>query len=162
MLALQLTMSNNDAMSADDHDHDHHPPSAFCPVYHRAIELIGRRWTGAILRVLLGGPTRFSEIAAAVPGLSDRLLSERLKELEAERIVVRTVYPETPVRIEYALTEKGRDLEGVVTAVSTWAETWVRTPAPGEACPGRDRHDHDCGEHAEAAASARLAAVGGE
>ena len=116
-------------MSAHDHDHEYHPPSAFCPIYHRAIELIGRRWTGAILRVLLGGPTRFSDIAGVIPGLSDRLLSERLKELEAEGIVARTVYPEIPVRIEYALTEKGRALEGVVAAVSTWAETWGTHPA---------------------------------
>jgi DNA-binding HxlR family transcriptional regulator len=112
-------------MSVDDHDHDHQPPSAFCPVYHRAIELIGRRWTGAILRVLLGGPTRFSEIAGAIPGLSDRLLSERLKELETEGIVQRTVYPETPVRIEYALTPMGHDLDHVIEAVSDWAATWL-------------------------------------
>src|SRR5262245_35455646 len=144
-------MSNNVPMNADDNDHNH--TSAFCPVFHRAIELIGRRWTGAILRVLLGGPTRFSEIAAAVPGLSDRLLSERLKELEAEGIVVRTVYPETPVRVEYALTEKGRDLEGVVTAVSTWADTWARVPLPDGAT-----HGCECGAQEEAAALPRLAA----
>jgi DNA-binding HxlR family transcriptional regulator len=121
-------------------EHDRHPPSAFCPVYHRAIELIGRRWTGAILRVLLSGPTRFSDIAGTVPGLSDRLLSERLKELETEGIVVRTVYPEMPVRIEYALTEKGRALEGVIAAVSDWAGTWASLPAPEE------RPDHDDGD----------------
>lgn len=126
-------------MSAHDHDlnhaQGHHPPSAFCPVYHRAIELIGRRWTGAILRVLLGGPTRFSDIAGHIPGLSDRLLSERLKELEAEGIVVRTVYPEMPVRIEYALTEKGHALENVIAAVSVWAETWgTLSPAEREDC----------------------------
>jgi DNA-binding HxlR family transcriptional regulator len=90
---------------------DHHEgPSAFCPLYHGAVELIGRRWTGAILRALLAGQTRFSEITAVVPGLSDRLLSERLKELESEGIVTRLVIPETPVRVEYHLTAKGRDL----------------------------------------------------
>ena len=99
--------------------------SAFCPVYHRAIELIGRRWTGAILRALLSGATRFTDITAAVPGLSDRLLSERLKELEAEGIVTRTVIPATPVRIEYGLTEKGRALSDVMAAISAWAETWL-------------------------------------
>ncbi len=80
---------------------DHHGGaiSAFCPNYHRAVELIGRRWTGAILRVLLSGATRFSDVTAAIPGLSDRLLSERLKELEFEGIVTRTVIPATPVRI---------------------------------------------------------------
>ena len=110
-----------------------HPPgnhlTAFCPNYHRAIELIGRRWTGAILRVLLSGATRFSDVTAAIPGLSDRLLSERLKELEAEGIVSRTVIPVTPVRIEYRLTEKGRALGDVMAAISTWAETWLAGPA---------------------------------
>jgi DNA-binding HxlR family transcriptional regulator len=142
-------------MSASDHDN--HPPSAFCPVFHRAIELIGRRWTGAILRVLMGGPTRFSEIATCVPGLSDRLLSERLKELEAEGIVARTVFPETPVRIEYALTEKGRDLEGVVTAVSSWAENWLAPPLP---CDDNVAHDR-CLE-AAASEAPRLTGGGSE
>jgi DNA-binding HxlR family transcriptional regulator len=99
--------------------------SAFCPTYHRAIELIGRRWTGAILRAMLSGEARFSEIAAAVPGLSDRLLSERLKELEAEGMVRRTVVPSTPVRVDYALTEKGLALNEVIVAVSDWAEHWL-------------------------------------
>jgi DNA-binding HxlR family transcriptional regulator len=103
--------------------------AAFCPVYHRAVELIGRRWTGAILRVLLSGATRFSDVTAAIPGLSDRLLSERLKELEVEGIVTRTVYPQTPVRIEYALTPKGRALGDVVAAISQWAEAWIEPPA---------------------------------
>jgi DNA-binding HxlR family transcriptional regulator len=103
---------------------EHALPSAFCPRYHHAVELIGRRWTGAILRALLSGEQRFSDIADAVPGLSDRLLSERLKELEAEEILTRTVIPETPVRVEYRLTYKGRALAPVVEAVSAWAETW--------------------------------------
>lgn len=107
-------------------------PTAFCPRFHHAIELIGRRWSGAILRVLLDGPTRFSDITGAVPGLSDRLLSERLKELEAEGMVLRTVFPETPVRIEYGLTEKGRALSDVIHAVSTWAEQWVDAPETPE------------------------------
>lgn len=105
--------------------------SAFCPVYHRAIELIGRRWTGAILRALLSGETRFSEVTATVPGLSDRLLSERLKELEAEGIVTRTVIPDTPVRIEYHLTDKGRALGQVMEAIAVWAEEWIE-PAEAE------------------------------
>lgn len=99
--------------------------SAFCPVYHHAIELIGRRWTGAILRAMLSGEARFSDIAAAVPGLSDRLLSERLKELEAEGIVTRTVVPSTPVRVDYALSAKGQALNDVIIGVSTWAENWL-------------------------------------
>ncbi|HSE46275.1 MAG TPA: helix-turn-helix domain-containing protein [Gemmatimonadales bacterium] len=99
--------------------------SAFCPRFHHAIELIGRRWTGAILRAMFSGRSRFSDIAAVVPGLSDRLLSERLKELEAEGVIERRVYPETPVRIEYVLTDKGRALQEIIAAVSSWAETWV-------------------------------------
>ncbi|MGD9711730.1 MAG: winged helix-turn-helix transcriptional regulator [Thermomicrobiales bacterium] len=98
---------------------------AFCPHYHRAIELIGRRWTGAILRVIYDGTNRFSDIAAAVPGLSDRLLSERLKELEMEGIVTRTVYPDIPVRIEYCLTEKGRDLGQIMDGIGDWAHKWL-------------------------------------
>ncbi|MGH2530780.1 MAG: winged helix-turn-helix transcriptional regulator [Thermomicrobiales bacterium] len=103
--------------------------SGFCPVYHYAIELIGRRWTGAILRALHSGEIRFSEVTATVPGLSDRLLSERLKELEAEGIVTRTVIPDTPVRIEYHLTEKGQALGQVMEEIALWAEEWVE-PAP--------------------------------
>ncbi|HYO29810.1 MAG TPA: helix-turn-helix domain-containing protein [Thermomicrobiales bacterium] len=105
---------------------DAHAISPFCPVFHEAIELIGRRWTGAILRVLLSGGTRFSDVTTTIPGLSDRLLSERLKQLESEGIVTRTVYPETPVRVEYQLTDKGLALTDVVMAISSWAETWLR------------------------------------
>jgi DNA-binding HxlR family transcriptional regulator len=103
----------------------HGEPSAFCPRFHHAVELIGRRWTGAILRALLSGITRFSDLTAAIPGLSDRMLSERLKELEAEGLVVRTVIPDTPVRISYELTEKGHALNEVIDAVSLWAEEWM-------------------------------------
>jgi DNA-binding HxlR family transcriptional regulator len=111
--------------------HAPHPPSAaFCPNFHHAVELIGRRWTGAILRALLAGTERFSDIAATVPGLSDRLLSERLKELEAEGIVSRLVIPETPVRIEYRLTTKGLELAPAIEALSAWAERWAGASDP--------------------------------
>jgi|SRR5579875_661539 len=105
--------------------------SAFCPRYHHAVELIGRRWTGAILRALLAGVDRFSDLAHAIPGLSDRMLSERLKELEAEGIVERIVIPETPVRIEYHLTKKGRALSSVIDALANWAETWLPSSLEG-------------------------------
>jgi DNA-binding HxlR family transcriptional regulator len=98
---------------------------AFCPYYHHAVELIGRRWTGAILRAMLVGVSRFSDLTETIPGLSDRMLSERLKELESEGLTFRSVIPETPVRVEYHLTEKGRALESVVEAVSGWAEEWL-------------------------------------
>ena len=99
--------------------------SPFCPYYHHAVELIGRRWTGAILRALLTGVERFNDIAGTVPGLSDRMLSERLKELEAEGIVIRTVTPDTPVRVAYRLTPKGHALVAAVEALSAWAEEWL-------------------------------------
>src|SRR5262245_57167008 len=102
---------------------------AFCPFYHQAVELIGRRWTGAIVRALLTGIDRFGDLAATVPGLSDRMLSERLKELEAEGVVERRVIPAMPVRIEYRLTEKGLALAGVVEAISAWADEWLAPPA---------------------------------
>lgn len=104
---------------------DHLTFSGFCPVYHRAIEIIGRRWSGAIIRALLSGDRRFCQIRATIPGLSDRLLSERLKELELEGIVERNVQPDTPVRIEYRLTGMGEALANVVQAVSAWAEEWL-------------------------------------
>ena len=89
------------------------------------MELIGRRWTGAILQVLLQGPARFSEIAAALPAMTDRMLSGRLRELEAEGLVDRTVFPEVPVRVEYALTEKGRDLTPALDELAEWAHRWI-------------------------------------
>lgn len=106
--------------------HTRTPPVnvSVCPKFHKAVELIGRRWTGAILSALLLGATRFTDIVHAVPGLSDRLLSERLKELEAEGIVQRSVHPETPVRVEYHLTEKGHELNAVISTLTEWAENW--------------------------------------
>lgn len=103
--------------------------TAFCAVYQRTVELIGRRWTGAIIRALLSGVSRFSDLSGTVPGLSDRMLAERLKELEAAGIVQRTVIPDTPVRVEYTLTEKGRDLHTVIQAVARWAERWEESSA---------------------------------
>jgi DNA-binding HxlR family transcriptional regulator len=96
-----------------------------CSAYHQAVELIGKRWTGAILAVLLDGPLRFSEVKMLVPDLSDRLLSERMKELEAEGIVERRVRNEMPVRVEYGLTEKGRALEPAVRSLKHWARSWL-------------------------------------
>ena len=97
----------------------------FCPHFHHAIELIGRRWTGVVLRTMLHGATRFSDIAAAVPKLSDKMLAERLKELEAEGMITRRVVPVMPVRVEYELTHKGRALNTVVEALGEWADQWI-------------------------------------
>ncbi len=96
-----------------------------CPLYHEAVELVGRRWTGAILRVLMDGPLRFSEVAQAVPELSDRLLSERMKELEARGIVARHVSACTPVKVSYELTEKGRQLAPALAELKAWADRWL-------------------------------------
>jgi len=101
-----------------------HPPE-LCARFHRASELIGRRWTGAIIFVLLKTRCRFATLRDAIPDITDRMLSDRLQELEAEGIVERTVIPDTPVRVEYALTKKGRALAGAVEAISTWADKWV-------------------------------------
>jgi len=103
-----------------------------CPKYHRAVELIGRRWTGAIIVLLLEGYTRFHELAQGVPEMSDRMLSERLKELESEGIIVRKVIPDTPVRVEYNLTPKGMALRAPVMAIQEWADEHVEsaTAAP--------------------------------
>jgi DNA-binding HxlR family transcriptional regulator len=104
------------------------PPqaTACCPHFHEAVELVGKRWTGAILYVLLhGGPLRFSEIAHAVPDLSDRLLSERMKELERRGIVDRRVIGTSPARVEYELTDQGRELAPALKELKAWADRWL-------------------------------------
>src|SRR5690348_2358584 len=105
------------------------PQAELCPRFHRAVELIGRRWTGAIVQVLLGGSRRFMELRESVPGISERLLVQRLRELVAEGLVLRRVLPGPPVGVEYELTDAGRDLEGAMVAVGTWATRWLPDPA---------------------------------
>lgn len=102
---------------------------ALCTPFHHAIELIGRRWTGAIISLLLQSRCRFADLRDAIPEITDRMLSERLQELEAEEIVERTVIPETPVRVEYALTKKGRALAAALEAIGDWAHKWGTTSA---------------------------------
>ena len=105
---------------------------ALCARFHTAVELIGRRWSGAVIQILLlDGPTRYGELRAAIPDISDRMLSERLRELEEEGVIRRTVIPETPVRVEYELTDKGRALGPALAAIGQWAEQWVEAPAQG-------------------------------
>jgi DNA-binding HxlR family transcriptional regulator len=99
-------------------------PQPVCPDFHAAIELIGKRWTGAILIALTDGPKRFGELAKAVPGLSDRLLSQRLRELEEEGLVERTVAPDAPVKVTYALTVRGLDLKPAIAELRAWARRW--------------------------------------
>jgi DNA-binding HxlR family transcriptional regulator len=126
---------------------------ACCPYYHRAVELVGRRWTGAILEILIqGGSLRFSQIASSVADLSDRMLSDRLKELEAYGLVKRTVFPGPPVRVEYALTRKGSELAPALAELKRWARAWLdgayeggdsrtarRRSAAGQAAPSQGR-----------------------
>jgi DNA-binding HxlR family transcriptional regulator len=97
-----------------------------CPHYHGAVELIGRRWSGAILYALTRGPLRFAELKESVPGMSDRLLSARLKELEQAGLVERRVQAEHPVRVSYELTPKGESLEPVIGELRDWARRWHR------------------------------------
>lgn len=106
-----------------------HAPE-LCARFHHASELIGRRWTGAIIFVLLKSRCRFALLREAIPDITDRMLSERLQELEEEGIVDRTVVPETPVRVEYALTKKGRELAATFDAIGQWANKWVEAGAP--------------------------------
>jgi DNA-binding HxlR family transcriptional regulator len=98
--------------------------SEVCPHFHAAIELIGKRWTGAIVCALTERPMRFGELAKAVPGLSDRLLSQRLRELEQQGLVRREVEAGTPVRVTYSLSEAGEDLGPSISELKVWARRW--------------------------------------
>ena len=97
---------------------------AVCDRFHHAIELIGRRWTGAIIFILLRSRRRFADLRAGIADITDRMLSDRLRELEQEGVLERIVTPETPVRIEYALTRKGRALASAFQAIGDWAHKW--------------------------------------
>ncbi|GIO83699.1 HxlR family transcriptional regulator [Paenibacillus faecis] len=98
---------------------------AMCPRFESAFVILGKRWNGLIIHTLMSGPKRFKDISNGIPAMSDKMLSERMKDLENEGIVVRHVYPETPVRIEYELTEKGKALSPVMEQVQHWAEAWI-------------------------------------
>jgi DNA-binding HxlR family transcriptional regulator len=100
------------------------PFAHVCPNFHAAVELIGRRWTGAILWSLVDGPRYYSELRDAIPGMSDRLLSTRLRELEGEGLVERSVHPGTPPRVSYALTATGLGLEPAIRELHAWAQGW--------------------------------------
>ncbi len=101
------------------------PAPAVCARFHRASELIGRRWTGAIIFVMLKARCRFATLREAIPDITDRMLSERLHELEHEGIVERVVVPQVPVRVEYILTKKGRALGKAIGAITDWAHAWI-------------------------------------
>jgi DNA-binding HxlR family transcriptional regulator len=99
----------------------------FCESYQVAVELLGKRWNGAIVAVLMPGPLRYHQLARAVPGVSERLLSERLRDLEAAGLVARRILPGPPVGVEYELTEAGCDLAQAIEAVSAWARRWIES-----------------------------------
>ena len=104
-----------------------HAP-ALCARFHQASELIGRRWTGAIIYVLLKSRCRFAALRDAIPDITDRMLSERLQELEEEGLVERSVVPDTPVRVEYSLTRKGKALAAAIGSIADWAEKYITLP----------------------------------
>lgn len=118
--------------------------SKVCSRFHRAIELIGSRWTGAILQTLLQGKTRYAAIKGAIPDITDRMLSERLRSLESEGLVTRGVIPETPVRVEYELTKKGRELQNALVEIGHWAERWIPLEdTKGKGAPTAAKPDND-------------------
>ncbi|WP_037465903.1 winged helix-turn-helix transcriptional regulator [Shimazuella kribbensis] len=99
--------------------------SCICPKFEAAVEILAKKWTGLILRVLMEEKRRFRDIREQIPQMSERMLAERLKDLEASGLVNRQVYPETPVRIEYTLTEKGKALQPVLDSIEAWATEWI-------------------------------------
>ena len=106
-----------------------HTPT-LCTKFHHAVELIGRRWNGAIIWVLMQGTCRFATLRDAIPDITDRMLSDRLQELEEEEVIARTVIPDTPVRVEYSLTKKGKALVAAIDSISDWAEKHVSLEPP--------------------------------
>ena len=108
----------------------------YCPYYATAMDLLGRRWAGAVLRALITGSMRFRDLARTIPGVTDRMLSQRLKDLEAGGLVERVVHPSTPVQVEYRLTAKGAALGGVLLDLNQWALDWITLP-------GKDVGDHE-------------------
>jgi DNA-binding HxlR family transcriptional regulator len=99
-------------------------PSALCPSVERAFTILGRKWAGLIIRELSADARHFSELKAGIPSVSARMLAERIRELEAEGIVSRTVQTATPVRVLYGLTDKGRELVPVMKGIEEWARAW--------------------------------------
>ena len=103
---------------------------AVCESFQRAAQLVGQRWVPQIVWVLLDGRRRFSVLRTAIPEISDTVLSDRLRDLESAGILTRTVTPSTPVLIEYALTEQGRDLAKVIDGLAKWADRWSAADVP--------------------------------
>lgn len=99
---------------------------SLCPKFEKAFAILGKKWNGLIIDVLLeSGPQRFGELRQKIPVLSDRVLVERLKELESEGIIAREVCCSESSRLDYLLTEKGEDLQHAMEQIQQWAEKWV-------------------------------------
>jgi DNA-binding HxlR family transcriptional regulator len=114
---------------------DVHP---VCIRFHAAIELIGAKWSGAVLQALFTGARRFADIRAAIPGVSDVMLTRRLRELEEAGLVERWVLPSSPVHVEYHLTQMGSEAGPVLDAVIAWSHKWI--PIPGGTDDDEDSH----------------------
>jgi DNA-binding HxlR family transcriptional regulator len=121
---------------------DVHP---VCARFHAAIELIGARWSGAILRAMFTGSHRFADIRAAIPGVSDVMLTRRLRELEEAGLIQRQVIPASPVHVEYHLTPMGRDAGPVLDAVIAWSHRWIPVPPGGDDASHPGQHAPDSG-----------------
>ncbi len=100
-----------------------------CPRFEKAVDMLSKRWVALIVFVLMKGPRRFGEIESCLSNLSGKVLSDRLKEMENEGIIERTVYPEMPVRIEYSLTSKGNALAPILGEIGNWSTDWIETGA---------------------------------
>ncbi|MDN6193503.1 MAG: helix-turn-helix transcriptional regulator [Alkalibacterium sp.] len=96
-----------------------------CPKFEQTFSILGKKWTGLIIDVLLDGPRRFKDISQAIKGVSDRVLVERLKELEKENIVTRELDDSCDMKSGYCLTEKGKSLKNVMIEVQLWADQWI-------------------------------------
>jgi DNA-binding HxlR family transcriptional regulator len=107
---------------------EEHSPRV-CNLFHNAIEIIGRRWTGAIIYSLISGPKRYSEFSDAIPDISSRLLTERLKELEEYSLIRREVSSDRPIQVIYSLTKKGMALQPILADLGEWAAKWNNQPA---------------------------------
>ena len=130
--------------------------TGLCPRFQYAVELIGRRWNGAILYLLQNGATRFGELRDGIPGITDPMLSARLRELDAEGVITRSVHDGAPVRIEYGLSEKGRELSRVFCAIGEWSRIWVETgKGPAESATGHRSSRRPVGARPSRAAKSR-------
>lgn len=113
---------------ADDTEHGEHNEQACKMVddgMRRVFELLGKRWTGLVVTVLTEQRTHFADLRRAIPGISERMLSDRLTELVGAGLVVREVCPGPPLRVAYRLTEAGRAMEPSLKELSRWAESYL-------------------------------------